>query len=250
VKPKLSIVIPAIRVDRWDAVCQSLNLDFLYELIFISPYSPTAYMNSQKNIKFIRDWGSPVRTSCIGANNSEGRYLTWSADDGTFFSKTVAKAVSLLDGDINGRQVIVAKYLEACTEVHPDWYYQLNVAYPKTPYIPDSWKIFNCAFMHRDYYDTLGGWDCCFETTAVSHADLAARAQRDGCTVNLIQDPMLNCSHMPGVSGDHGPIYHAHVQNDEPTYKRIYGDASCISRTHIDINNWKKSPTVWTRRFG
>lgn len=248
-KPKLSIVLPAIRTHKWEGVYNSIQLDFPWELIIVSPYDlPQALV--KPNVKYFKDWGSPVRASCIGANLAEGRYLTWAADDGLFFPDTVKKAVNVLDNDINGRLVVVTKYLEACNEVHPDWYYQLTVAYPKTPYIPDNWLIFNTAFMHTDYYQTLGGWDCRFETTAVSHADLAARAQRDGCSTVLLQDPMLNCEHMPGASGDHGPIMYGHIQNDEPLYKSIYGSPDCVSRTHIDVNNWKKAPMVWGRRFG
>ena len=245
---KLSIVMPAIRRNKWVNVYNSIQLDFAWELIIVSPYDLPPEL-PRKNIKYFQDFGSPMRASCIGANLAEGKYLTWIADDGLPYSNTINKAVQILDNDINGRLVVVTKYLEACTEVHPDWYYQLNVAYPKTPFIPDEWKIFNTAFMHREYYETLGGWDSQFETTAVGHADLANRAQRDGCAVNLIQDPLLNCEHMPGTSGDHAPIYFAHTEHDENLYKKIYNDPSCIHRTRIDINNWKKQPHIWRRRF-
>jgi hypothetical protein len=246
---KLSIVLPAIRVDRWDALYNSIQVDFPFELIIVSPYALTPYLQSRDNVKYIRDWGSPMRASCLGANIAEGKYLTWAADDGVFFSETIKKAVNILDNDINGRLVVVTKYLEACSEVHPDWYYQLTIAYPKSPYIPDSWKIFNCAFLHTEYYQYLGGWDCIFEACPLGHADLAARAQRDGCTTTLIQDPLLDCTHMPGASGDHGPVYFAHIQNDDPLYSRIYNSPDCVHRVQIDINNWRKAPRRWSRRF-
>jgi hypothetical protein len=242
--------MPAIRVDQWESVYNSINLDFDWELIIVSPYFPII---AHKNIKFIRDFGSPMRASCLGANIAEGKYLTWIADDGLVFSETIKKSINILDNDINGRLVVVTKYLESSNrdqiEVHPDDYYRLTNAYPKSPYLPNDWWIFNCAFMHRDYYNTLGGWDCIFESCPLGHADLAARAQRDGCTTVLIKDPLLNCSHMPGNTGDHAPIQHAHVEHDEPTYRNIYLSPNCINRTHIDINNWRKAPSVWKRRF-
>lgn len=245
---KLSIVMPAIRTERWQKVYNSIQLDFPWELIIVSPYDlPSGFPTH--NVKFFKDFGSPMRASCIGAALAEGKYFTWIADDGVVFSDTLKKAVNILDNDINGRLVVITKYLEACNEVHPDWYYQLNIAYPKTPYIPDNWKIFNTAIMHRDYYETLGGWDCSFQTTAVGHADLANRAQRDGCTTMLIQEPLLNCDHMPGASGDHGPIMYAHIENDEPLYKQIYNSPDCVNRTKINLNNWKNSSPKWTRRF-
>jgi hypothetical protein len=201
------------------------------------------------NVKYIKDMGSPMRASCIGANLAEGKYFTWIADDGIVFSQTIKNAVSLLDNDINGRLVVVTKYLEACTEVHPDSYYRLTNAYPKSPYLPDDWWIFNTALMHTDYYDYLGGWDTIFEACPLGHADLAARAQRDGCTTVMLPEPLLDCDHMPGASGDHGPVCHAHTEHDEPLYASIYRSEGCVNRTRIDINNWKKSPTVWNRRF-
>lgn len=246
---KLSIVLPAIRMNKWWTLYKSIQLDFPWELIIVSPHKLPNELSGYKNIKHFQDWGSPMRASCIGAGLAEGKYLTWIADDGLVFSETVKKAVNILENDINGRLVVVTKYLEACTEVHPDWYYKLTTAYPKSPFLPDDWLIFNTAFMHRDYYEYLGGWDCLFEACPLGHADLAARAQRDGCTTQLIQDPLLDCEHMPGTSGDHGPVYYAHVQHDEPAYKRIYESPDCIHRTRIDPNNWKRSPMVWTRRF-
>lgn len=248
-KPKLSIILPAIRVDRWDQLYNSIQYDS-FELIIVSPYQLTPFLQSQRNVKFVKDYGSPMRASCIGANVAEGKYITHVADDGICFPDTIKKAVSILDNDINGRLVAVTKYLEACEQVHPDWYYQLNIAYPKTPYIPDSWLIFNCCFMHREYYEYLGGWDTQFESNPLGHADLAARAQRNQCSITLIQDPLLNCTHMPGASGDHGPIYYAHTEHDESLYRQIYSSADCINRVRIDINNWKNADTVWRRRFG
>jgi hypothetical protein len=240
--------MPGIRVDRWVNVYNSIQLDFPWELIIVSP--PCQFPLNKSNVKHFVDYGSPVRASCIAASLAEGKYFTYIADDAIVFSETIKKAINILDNDMNGRLVVVTKYLEACTEVHPDWYYQLNIAYPKTPFIPDNWLIFNTAIMHRDYYEYLGGWDANYETTAVSHADIANRSQRDGCSTILLQDPLLDCTHMPGTSGDHGPIYHAHVEHDEPLYKQIYNSPDCVNRTKIDINNWKKADSIWRRRFG
>jgi hypothetical protein len=235
--------MPAIRSDKWQKVYDSIQLDFPWELIIVAPYDN--HTLPRHNVKYIQDFGSPVRASCIGANLANGKYLTWIADDGILFSETVIKAINILDNNINGRLVVVTKYLEACAEVHPDSYYKLNNAYPRSPYIPDDWWIFNTAIMHTDYYDYLGGWDSCYETTAIAHADLAIRAQRDGCETIMLPEPLLNCEH--GHS-DHRPIEESHVGHDEPIYKEIYGSYDCVNRTRININNWKKSAAIW-RRF-
>lgn len=246
-KPKLSIILPGIRQYNWDAVYNSINLDFKWELIIVSPYQLTDRLQNSRNVKHIRDWGSPARASCIGASLCEAKYITWIADDGICISGTIEKSIKTLDANINGRLVIVTKYLEACEKVHNDDYYKLVNAYPKSPYISDSWWIFNCAFMHRDYYESIGGWDAeNFETPAILHADLAIRCQRDGCETILIEDPLLNCGH---GHADHAPIEMAHNYNDAPRYSEIYNSIDCLHRTKININNWKNSPAIWERRF-
>lgn len=245
-KPKLSIVMPAIRINQWKKVYDSIQLDFPWEIIIVSPYDYPAGLLPTHNVKYVKDMGSPMRASCIGASLAEGRYFTWIADDGIVISETIKNAIAILDNDINGRLVVVTKYLEACSEVHPDSYYKLTNAYPKSPYISDDWWIFNTAIMHTDYYDYLGGWDCIFETNAIGHADLAVRAQRDGCATIMLPEPLLNCSH---GHEDHKPIEEGHVNNDEPIYKSIYNSSDCMNRTKININNWKKTPMVWNRRF-
>lgn len=250
INPKISIVLPAIRVDRWQNFINSVDCQAEWEVVIVSPYELPPSLVGCDRITHVVDKGSPMRCSCIGAELAKGKYITWAADDGVFMGNRVLdKAMRILDGSGNNKKVVVTKYLEACAEVHPDSYYVLNNAYPRSPHIPDSWWIFNCAVMHNSYYKYLGGWDCQFEACPLGHADLAARAQRDGAEVELIQDAMLNCTHMPGASGDHGPIYAAHTFHDEPRYAEIYRSPDCVNRVKIDPKNWQNSPAVWLRRF-
>jgi hypothetical protein len=77
-KMKLSIIMPAIRSDKWQKVYDSIQLDFPWELIIVAPYDN--HTLPRHNVKYIQDFGSPVRASCIGANLANGKYLTWIAD--------------------------------------------------------------------------------------------------------------------------------------------------------------------------
>lgn len=242
---KLSIILPGIRPNNWKKLYNSIPAETDFELIICSPYSLSSSLQLFKNVKYVKDFGSPVRASCIAASLAEGEWITWAADDAVYLSETFKKCINLIN-DKNERLVIVNKYLEGGNGPHGDDYYRLNNAYPRSPYVPDEWWIFNAGFMNRKFYENLGGWDCQFEVTCLSHADIAIRAQRYGCETILIQEPLLNCEH--GHS-DHLPVQHAHEMHDAPLYSQIYNSPDCVNRTKININNWKNAPMIWERRF-
>src|SRR5208337_3984103 len=102
----------------------------------------------------------------------------------------------------NEKNVITAKYYEglnySSNNPHSDDYYKLGNAYPKSPYLPENWWIFNVAIMYSSFMNFLGGWDCSFQACPMGHGDLAIRAQRAGAIVQLSSFPILNCDHMPG----------------------------------------------------
>jgi hypothetical protein len=252
---KISLIAPAIRTERWLTMYESIKIDYDWEIVIVSPYDLPDSLKNKNNIKFIKDYGAPMRASCIAMSESKGKYFTWVADDGVLVDNTLNKAISMLDSSNNTKKIIVMNYIESgpshcfSGQPQPDWMFQLNVAYPKTAYIPDSWKIMNCFLMHKEYYDYLGGWDAAFEATPLGQADLAVRAQRDGCEIEILNEPMISCGHMAGTSGDHAPVHYGQTEHDEPLYKQIYSSPECVNRIKIDIENWKKSPPRWLRRF-
>ena len=75
---------------------------------------------------------------------------------------------------------MVTKYTEG-ERINPgmmkDSYYYMGNCFPKSPYIPHNWWIFNVAILHRNYFEYLGGFDCRFNVTCIPHGDLAARSQ-------------------------------------------------------------------------
>jgi len=250
----LSIILPGIRPHKWLKLYESIVASFsgAFELIFIGPENSNDLIKFP-NVRFIKDYGSPMRASQIGAVTAQGKILTWAADDCLYEKGSLDKAYGKIIGT-EYKNVVTGKYTEG--ENPADWkiqlsydYQRINFSYPKTKYVEDHWLIFNVALMHNQYFRELGGWDCQFEACPIGHTDLAVRAQRNRSQVFLLDDKILSCEHMPARSGDHGPVHDAHVEHDEPIYKDIYGSAACLDRISIDLENWRRAPAQWKRRF-
>lgn len=257
-KPEISIVMPAIRVHNWDRVYQSIEnaTKRTFELIIVSPYPLTPFLQGKRNVKYVKDFGSPVRTSCIGAMLCEGDFVyPTHSDDAVFIEDSIDDNIAfLLQQGSDIKNVIVCKYseTEGCKQpekFHPDDYYKLTTAPVNKEHIPDHWLIFNSAIWHRKYFDTFGGWDCTFEVCPMAHTDLAVRAQKDGAIVRLSPYPLTICNHMPETSGDHAPVHYAQLLADEPLFREKYKGGIDHFPIRIDLMNWKKAETVWKRRF-
>ncbi|MBT7338554.1 MAG: hypothetical protein HN802_02540, partial [Candidatus Jacksonbacteria bacterium] len=157
----------------------------------------------------------------------------------------------------DNKNVLVAKYYEGqegSTEretLQPDSYFRVNGTPAGSPHLPDDWWLFNIAFLSAEFFHTLGGWDCSYEGTWASHADMAIRAQYLGANVKMAQIPLFTCDHMPGGTGDHKPIFECQHQHDEPLLQRKFRDPNWTTNVNprLKIDNWKTAPAVWGRRF-
>ena len=252
----LSIIVPSVRPDRQIDFYESVSkncLRYKYEIIFVGP-TLSVFLNERcPDIKFVRDFGCPSRCMNIGAAVAEGKYITWSADDGIHENNGFDKALDILEEGIDGYQsekdVVVAKYKEGDNIVHNDDYYRLNKAYPYSPYIDDNWWIFNLAFMHTSYYKQLGGCDSHFQTSAVTLADLAVRTQRNGARVKMLGESTVQFGLMPADTGDHGPVFRSQMQEDMPNYERLHNDPERKDSVYVSFNNWHYADRVWRHRW-
>jgi len=252
-KVAISVLLPAIRKDNWVKLYNSLkeSTSRNFELIIIGPYSLPPELQNIKCIKYIKDYGNPVRASQIGAMVAEGKYITWAADDGVFLEGALERAIDYLESkpDKHMKDVVINNYFEA-GKVLPEHVLKLKVAYPHGNFIPDDWYIFNVATMHTDFFYELGGYDCRYEACPFAHSDLAVRAQRSGAEVHVHNEAMLRCGHMPGTTGDHAPIHFAQLTHDQQLYTDTYDNPRSVDRINIDLENWKDAPSIWERRFG
>ena len=203
-KPDLSIILPAIRSEQWDGLYDSILQackKYSFELILCGPLPLTEKLNKLANVKYVRDFGSPMRASNIAASLAEGKYITWIADDATLFKDSLDNNLDLLlSMGEEEKNVVMYKYAEGkngtSKEVFPDSYFFLNNSGNYSPYLSNDWLLFNSAVMHTSFFNRLGGWDCSFESCPMGHNDLAIRAQYLGANVLLSPFPVLDCNHM------------------------------------------------------
>lgn len=241
----ISVLVPGIRTHNWNELFLSTQHPTLkVEVIFVGPFEPPEELKDK--CVYIKDHGSPIRCQQIALLKAQGRYVTWAADDGTFFTDILRQAYEV----VYESTPVTAKYIEGSgSDTLRDEYYNMHY-HPCTaqPYIGQDYKYLNVGLVSRQVLLDLGGWDCQFEACPMSHADLAVRLQNAGYRFLMLDQPLFVCSHTPGTSGDHGPIHYAQTQHDEPLFKKIYSDPSSKLRVGIQDNH-QDSPSVWTRRF-
>lgn len=258
-KPKLSIILPAIRRDRWVNLYNSLLgscTKYPFELIIVGPYAPPPEFDSVVSVKYVKDFGSPTRCSNIGAMLVEGEIVTWTSDDATYFPNSIDQAIDHFESlEKHPKNVVLCKYLEGQNGVNkqpfPDWYFKINNG--EAPYcnmIPREYWLFNLGFMYTSYFNELGGWDSQFQVTAIAHQDFGVRAQLDGARVHLINLQLMDCDHMPDRTGDHGPIHDTQLGEDQPRFKEVYQTDYTKRQIHIPMDNWKQADIIWKKRFG
>lgn len=250
----LSVILPGIRTEGWIPFYRSLmeSYDDEFELIIIGPKS-SPEIAKYKNIRFIEDWGPPMRAMQKGAVEAKGEYITWGADDGIFLPDALNRCVRIMKQG-GEKRAITGRWFEHTIDgwhtMMPEAYHTLNcVGQIKSPYFENHWKIFCWAFMKTSYFMYLGGWDCRFQTCPPGQIDLGVRAMRDGCDHIFVDFPVIRCSHQPGASGDHGPIHQAQTYEDEPIFRQMYHDPDCVNRIRIDPQNWTTAPAKWKKRF-
>ena len=259
-RPEISLILPSIRTERLEKLYETIltSTKRTFELVICGPNPLPGALKELRNVKYVKDYGSPVRASNIAASLCEGKVYTWLADDCLFFENSLDQCIDeFYEMGSNKNNVLVAKYYEGQEgsrereTLQPDSYFKINHTPAGSPHIPGDWWLFNIAFMHSSFFNSLGGWDCSYEGTWASHADMAIRAQYAGANVKMAQIPLFTCDHMPGGTGDHMPIFECQHQHDEPLLQKRYRDPNWAMnvRPKIKMDNWKEAPAVWKRRF-
>lgn len=256
-KPLLSILMPAIRPERWDSLFQSivgsLESGTNFELILVSPNRLPESLVGLVNIKYITDFGSPTRCFNIALEAAEGKYVTWGADDGTYLPGALKKVLLKLEEGNDEKQVIALTQVEDRHVYDKDFCRINKHDQLSSPHIKDHYVLFPTAVMHTKFMQDVGGLDCQFQGHAMAHIDFAIRAQELGAKVEFEPNLCLQLTHMMGPSGDHGPIHYSQIQEDEPRFKVVYS-VDNTERIHklatpSFISNWKQQEDVWHWRF-
>jgi hypothetical protein len=248
----LSIVVPGIRPQNWMRLYTTLTQfhERNFEVIFVGPEKPDWINKKYTNVKFIEDWGSQIRCLQLGLLAAEGEYLNACADDGWCIGSMDGALDYLRSG--NEMCAVSFKYLEGDNSgsmENAQYYYMKTHPCTNCRNICPHFLLLNTALVKTEYVRQLGGFDCRF-FGCMAHADFAARWQNCGYGVLLWDEPIYQCEHMPGETGDHGPIHRSQIFHDEPLFRQIYDSDGGASRTVIYLENWKYSPARWKERFG
>lgn len=249
--------MPAIRPDRWENLYKSIALSLEsvddFELIIVGPYLLPKSIEGVANIKYISDLGSPSRCFNIAIEHAEGTYITWGADDGLYVEGKLRKVLNNLIKANNNKKVIALSQMED-RHVYDKEFCRINKHDQlRSPFINDSFVLFPTAVMTTSFMREIGGLDCRFQGHAMAHIDLAIRAQTLGANVEFEPEICLKLSHMMGTSGDHAPIHHSQLQEDEPLFRATYStDNTARIKAMLgpsNISNWKNQEEVWHWRF-
>lgn len=279
-KYELTVLVPGIRTKNWKRLYESVGNSFkgTYEIIFIGPYLPPEDLVCADNIRYIQDWGSPIRCQQIALTKAEGVFITWAADDGYFIKDALSiaydKIMSCYDTPthnefiinklevtstgiaFNNKRIVMGKYYEGNNDgdmpmQNNDYYDLNNHDATRIKWLPKPCYMLNVGLVPTSLLLEMGGWDAeNFEVCPMAYNDLAVRMQRNGVEFIIQDEMMFTCSHLPGHEGDHGPIHDAQIYHDQPRFMSIYGTNNCLNRINIDINNWKQARSKWIRRFG
>lgn len=257
-KPDISIVMPAIRREKWenfyDSVERSTKRPF--ELIIVGPYAPIGKLGSLYNVKYIQDFGCPTRCANLGLLFCEGNiFFGLMADDAILNEGSLDKYLSDFESmEPNIRNIISCRSTEGVNgtekKVHGIDYYTVNGSSATySPFIPNDWLIMNGAIAYTSYIQYLGGWDSEFQGLAMAVTDLAIRAQINGAKIKFSEEILFDLDHLPGTTGDHAPIHFSQILEDEPKFKQKYNQPLSNIAPRIDIMNWRLRDSVWKRRF-
>lgn len=253
-KPLLSILVPGIRTYNWEklyrSVIESTSLDF--EIIFCGPNLLPRSLTEFYNVKYIRDFGSPVRCQNIASLLAEGLLITWIADDGLCLPNAIDHCLYyFLAQHPNEKTCVVWKYIESNNNYPDQYYYVMHHEALRAKYIPKDSLIFNGAIMYTSFLRDLGGLDAKYQTPSWAHTDLGLRAKVCDWDISLFRDlPIVSC-YQEKEGGDHAPIAEAFTKNDMPYYKAKFNDPFWPYRQDsMDINKkWSESDYIWAERF-
>lgn len=256
-KYQISVLVPGIRTNNWYALYKTILKAYhgSFEIIFVGPTPPPADFELLSNVKYIRDYGTPIRAQQIALVHSEGDWITWAADDGGYYPRALDTAwYKLTEFDMNYKTLVMGKYIEGTA--NPDgmrdtsYYILSNHDASRSRWLNKDYLMLNVGLVSRQLLMEVGGWDCQFEVCPMSYNDLACRLQNHKVKFIVQDEMMFWCTHMPGHEGDHGPVHDAQILNDQPLYQSIYSQKGCEERVFIPLDNWKSSPEKWHRRFG
>jgi len=256
----LTIVIPALRQPLWETLYKSIFnacKNYKWELLLVSPFDLPPELTNKENISVLKNYGNVARCVQLGVLAAKGKLFFLTVDDCVFAEDSIDKAIEKYNSVCGRKDAIAMLYGEGGNSM-PKEYWTVkgppnrpDIAAPlQLPGIDKSWRIANQCLMSREYFIELGGIDVeNFEYLDKPIHDFMFRLQRDGGKIEFSPVHVCIATHLPFLSGDHGPIHHA-CGRDVPYFNMIYSVPHLYeNRIKLNFDNWKNSSPVWKRRF-
>lgn len=252
----ISLLMPGIRPHLWERVYDGLKsstkLDT--EIVFVGPYDLPEPLKGKSDVQFIEDWGHSNRCAQIALMNARGDRVLLGSDDGYLLPNMIDHLYDTLDtlGERKRNHIAVGKYIEGDgKDMDQDWYYYISSHSDfASDVIDDSWLIGCYLFMDRNYLlEEFGGFNMLFEGSALACQELSIRIQKfSNARLALSKKQIVKCDHMPGTTGDHGPMHYSQILHDQPAFQQLL---PLLNQNHkkVDPNAWIGCEDVWSPRF-
>lgn len=252
---EMSLLMPGIRTHLWERVYEGLKSSTTLdtEIVFVGPYDPPESLRDKPDVQFITDWGHANRCAQIALMNARGNRVLLASDDGYLLPGMIDHLYDTLDslGPRERHHIAVGKYIEGPgTDMDQDWYYYLNSHDFTSPGIEDHWLLGCYLLLDRKYFlSEFGGFNMLFEGSAMACHELAIRIQKfSNARLALSDHQIAKCDHMPGTTGDHGPMHNAQILHDQPAYQQMIPFLSEVNKK-VDCHAWVNCEAIWGRRF-
>ena len=252
----ISIVVPAIRQNRWADLYNSIKLSaskLNWELILVSPFDLPPELQNIDNLRLLKSHSSVSICIQLGSLEAKGKLLYHTVDDCVMFPDSINKAHQLYQQCCGHKDVVNMRYREGKNfsgYEFPMNFWKVSSANDlRAPGINPDWFWSVQPLLNKNYFVELGGLDCRFEYSNHGHHDLLFRIQKDDGRVFQSPTEVSNADHMPNITGDHAPIHYAQTQHDEPLFFELYNEYT--DRIRIPYDNYKQYPElmIWKRRF-
>ncbi len=254
----VSFFLPGIRTHFWERLYQTA-IDacgnYTFEIVVVSPFDPPKSLLGNERFRVIKDFGCPTRCAQIAASNCRGRLIYHTVDDGFFYPGSIDSAVEFYDKHCQKDDMINMRYREGPNHTGGSLPLEFWTAWTsdelRLPGVAKDWKTSLHFLVNREKFLEMGGFDSRFEYLNHPLHDFAFRLQASGGKIYHSPQEVINCTHYPDQTVDHGPIHNAQIHHDAPIFREMYQNSqAAYERSSIPFDNWKNAPDVWERRFG
>lgn len=252
-RPDLSIILPAIRVNRWKTFLDSIDLSrYSYEVIFASPFDPPKELKEHhKNIHFLKTYDTPSVCTQKALLAAKGEYVWSTVDDCKLLKGAIDESMDFVYNNMDEKDVLNARYTEGAGfsghELPLSFWLAHSHSDLRLAGIQPYWKISLQPIINREYLLDIGGLDCIWEYSNFGFHDLIFRIQRDGGKIYDSPSTMTSADHYMGTSGDHKPIHNAQIYHDQPIFTEMYSKENY--RIKIPLDNYRKYEGIWMKRY-